>query len=144
MKRTLLIDRGSTDPSGSPPETAQKLADNLHLFGVEPVFYLREVILKPLAAYLPRIEQTEPERILRTKLHAIFSDLLEALPFLWSTSRPARYIFAIPGTTCFGAFYFLSAHGAGAFVFCDTEDDMRRGLETNNFRAGIDMVSTDV
>src|SRR6202011_1783049 len=87
----------------------QSLAKNMNLFGIESALYMTNVILKPLTQELNRVRYKELRRdVLRTSLHSFLGDLLEALPYLWSSSRSGRYVFAVPGTTCVAAFRFIS------------------------------------
>ncbi|WP_192386569.1 hypothetical protein [Burkholderia cepacia] len=111
----------------------------LNLFGVEPVAYLKEVVLAPLAKVLHNDRFAESRGDLRTRLNTYIGDLLEAWPRLCGSARSWRYIFAIPGTGCSAAFRFIASQGVGTIYVSDSEESLRRGLETSFFRGALNI-----
>lgn len=118
------------------PGIFDAIGGQIHLFGNEVASYNRDIVFLPLSRTVDTGASIED---VRAEYHSNLSDLVEAFPYLLSSSRSHRYTFAIPGTTCFGAFRFLGTHGFASFLFCDTEEDLRRGLETNGFRGGVNI-----
>lgn len=110
-----------------------------NLFGVEPAAYLKEIVLPPLAKVLRSDQFAESRGDLRTRLNMYLGDLLEAWPRLCGSARSWRYIFAIPGTGCSAAFRFIASHGVGTIYVSDSEESLRRGLETNFFRGALNV-----
>ncbi|VWC78920.1 hypothetical protein BLA39750_01053 [Burkholderia lata] len=110
-----------------------------NLFGVEPAAYLKEVVLAPLARVLRSDRFAAGRGDLRARLNTYLGDLLEAWPRLCGSARSWRYIFAIPGTGCSAAFRFIASQGVGTIYVSDSEESLRRGLETNFFRGAFNI-----
>lgn len=123
----------------SNPDYAEAIGRDMNLFGVEPVQYINEIVAKPLARLQGSEGYAESRADLLDRFHGYVGDLLEASPYLCASGRTSRYMFAIPGTTCWAAFRFISSYGFGAFFVSDSEEDMRRDLETNSFRGALDV-----
>ncbi|MDN7445351.1 hypothetical protein QZM64_39980 [Burkholderia cepacia] len=110
-----------------------------NLFGVEPAAYLKAVVLAPLAKVLRSDRFAESRGDLRARLNTYLGDLLEAWPRLCGSARSWRYIFSIPGTGCSAAFRFIASQGVGTIYVSDSEESLRRGLETNFFRGAFNI-----
>jgi hypothetical protein len=123
----------------SNPDHGEAIGRDMNLFGVEPVQYINEIVAKPLVKLLVAEGYTESRTALLDRFHGYVGDLLEASPYLCASGRASRYMFAIPGTTCWAAFRFISSYGFGAFFVSESEEDLRRDLETNSFRGAIDV-----
>jgi hypothetical protein len=74
---------------------------------------------------------------LQMDLDSSMSNLLEAFPYLCASKRTSRYNFPIAGTTCVASFRFLGPYGIGTFMFFDSEEERRSGIETNSCRGGL-------
>ncbi|KHK54103.1 hypothetical protein PI87_16425 [Ralstonia sp. A12] len=123
----------------SNPDHEEAISRDINLFGVEPVQYINEIIARPLTNFLEAEGYAESRDDLLDRFHGYVGDLLEASPYLCASGRASRYMFAIPGTACWAAFRFIASHGFGVFFFSDSEEDMRRDLETNAFRGAINV-----
>lgn len=109
----------------------------ISLYAVEPIAYLDNVVLAPLLATL-REDPTSPDLAVQERTYqGMFADLLEAYPYLLSSDRAERYMFAIPGTSCVATFSFLAPNGCARIVFCDDAESLRRGLRTNFVRGAL-------
>jgi hypothetical protein len=109
----------------------------ISMYAVEPVAYLDNVVLAPLLATLRRDPATPNLAELGRTYQEMFADLLEAYPYLLSSDRAERYMFAIPGTSCVATFSFLAPNGCARIVFCDDAESLRRGLHTNFVRGAL-------
>jgi hypothetical protein len=69
----------------------------------------------------------------------MFSDIVEASPYLMSSGRHDRFIFSLPGTTCVATIHFLSSYGCGRIVIDDDEERLIKGLHCNSYRAGLNI-----
>jgi hypothetical protein len=107
------------------------------LYAVDIAFYSLDVVLRPLAAALAEDAGRNPDAALQADFHACLGDLLEAFPYLCASKRTSRYTFPVRGTTCMAAFRFLARGGFGVFMFFDSEDNMRAGLEIGVCRAAL-------
>lgn len=118
-------------------QAREQIVSMISLYGVESAAYLDNVALAPLLAMLRRDPATPSPETLGPAYEAMFADLLEAYPYLLSSDRAERYMFAIPGTTCVAAFSFLAPDGCARIVFCDNEESLLHGLHTNYFRGAL-------
>lgn len=114
------------------------IGSQMNLFVVEPTIYCQTIVLQPLAAALEAEDPPRASSELQRELTAWTGDLLEAFPYLHTSTRRSRFIFPIRGTTCYAGFQFFSQDGFFTFRFADSEADMRRGLETNYSRGGVE------
>lgn len=113
--------------------------EQMNLFGMEPALYLKDVVLKPLALILAESEPPRTPEELRREFHSNLGNLLEAFPYLCSSTRNGRYLFSVPGTGCAAAFRFIASDGFAAFWFADSEESLRAGLESNRCRAVVEI-----
>lgn len=107
------------------------------LYGVESYAYMQKIVLEPLSAVLARDSTIPPPQTRRQLYRQMFTDLLEAAPYLLSSDRADRYMFPIPGTSCVAAITFLSHCGCARFAICDDETSMLKGLHNNHIRGAL-------
>ncbi|MFZ3287931.1 MAG: hypothetical protein WA191_13940 [Telluria sp.] len=121
------------------PRDRERFNTVISLYAVESVAYMDNVVLTPLLAAL-RQDHTMPGcKEERLQYQQMFTDMLEAYPYLMSSDRAERYMFSIPGTSCMAAFSFLSPSGCARIMFCDDAESLRRGLHTNFMRGALNV-----
>ena len=99
------------------PGVRAMFGEHANLFGMEPAFYLRKIILEPLARALAGSAPDQSVEEMRREIHSCLGNMLEAFPYLCSSSRGDRYVFGLPGSVCPGAFRFIGMEGFGSFSF---------------------------
>jgi hypothetical protein len=116
---------------------ANAVINMFDLYGVEPASYVDNMILKPLLDALagdPSLpnpcEQCE-------RYQAMLADLLEAAPYLVSSTRTERFMFALPGSTRMAAFCFIPGTSCASILFADDADSLLRAARTNFCRGGL-------
>lgn len=109
------------------------------VFAIEPYVYLQKVFLEPLLAALRADASLPTPDRCRLLYEQMFSDLLEAAPYLMSSDRAERFMFSVPGTTAVATITFLSAHGCARFAIGDDEIGLAKGLHSNFYRAALNI-----
>lgn len=123
---------------GNLPQRQQKvIGDHFNLYGVESTQYSSEIVLAPLLAHLKLHEMSMAVSDMQKTYFQCYGDILEAFPYLFTSERRERYMFSIPGANFYGVFSFLVKDGLGHFYFCNSESDLRKGLESNSYRGGL-------
>lgn len=113
------------------------VAKLMNLYGVEPAHYIENIILRPLLHYLASSAAPDPTG--GDAFAAMHGDILEAFPYLLSSSRPMRYAFSIPGTSCTGTLTFVASSGFARFCFSDSRAALEAGLARSFARGALEL-----
>lgn len=113
------------------------ISDALSLYGIECDAYLRNVVFTPLLDTLVHNPAMPAPEGQREQYDQMFSDILEAAPYLVVSDRSERFMFNLPGSGCIAGFQFNAGSSCAQFVFADDEDSLRLALRTTFARGGL-------
>lgn len=107
------------------------------LYGVEPASYVDNLVLRPLLDALAG-DSSLPEPDEQCKRYqAMLADLLEAAPYLVSSTRTERFMFALPGSARMATFSFVAGINCATFFFDDDADSVLLASRTTFCRGGL-------
>lgn len=115
------------------------LTQQFTLYNFETIAYSREIILTPLhrtllsGGTLPSIET------MRRQTALFLADLLEAFPYLLSSTRVGKHLFSLPGTTCVAAFDYIANDGFARFMFSDSKERFEREIVLGSCRGILEV-----
>ena len=104
------------------------IGEHLTLYGFAPTVYAQEVVLQPLLqalkADLGSVSKAEQQRMCGVFL----ADLLEAFPYLLSSTRIGKSIFPVEGSRAVAAFDYTCRDGFGCFFLSDSASCFEREM----------------
>jgi hypothetical protein len=116
---------------------ANAVINMFDLYGVEPASYVDNMVLRPLLDALAGDSSLpEPDEQCQ-RYQAMLVDLLEAAPYLVSSARTERFMFALPGSARMAAFCFVPGSSCASFLFADDADSLLLASRTTFCRGGL-------
>lgn len=104
------------------------VAEQLTLYSYSPTVYAQEVVLRPLLKTLKdelgHVSKSEQRRLCGVYL----ADLLEAFPYLLSSTRIGKSIFPVEGSRAVAAFDYICRDGFGCFFLSDSASIFEREI----------------
>jgi len=116
---------------------AKAIINMFDLYGVEPASYVDNMVLRPLLEALAGNSSLPAPGEQCKRYQAMLDDLLEAAPYLVSSARAERFMFALPGSARMAAFSFVAGSSCASILFADDADSVLRGLRTSFCRGGL-------